>query len=155
MTERTIRHLAVELAGEFYDTVRSAEKAGEKVQIRKASTGRTLQQIDPLAFGKTFPTVKDYLAGRRHGRVKHLPNGMVHWVDTGEVTEDTPGWMHWYDAARQNLVEMLNRPDIDERRKQQIMDALVEDREKQLKNEAMMIKSPQITQRRFIDARDL
>jgi hypothetical protein len=154
MTERTIKHLAIELAGKFYDTVRSAEKAGEKVQIRQSSTGRTLQQIDPRAFGKTFPTEKDYIAGRRHGRVKHQRDGSVFWVDTGEVYEDTPGWLHWYDMARQMLVEMLGRPDISEHRKKQIFDAIVEDREKQMKQEAMLIKSPQITQRHSLEPRN-
>jgi hypothetical protein len=151
MTERTIRALAVELAGQFYDTVRSAEKAGEKAHIRRASTGRAVQQIDPTAFGKTYPKLRDYLAGTKYGTVKHLPNGAVFHVDDGRVTPGTPGWMHWYDTARQMLVEMLGRPDIDERRKEQIMDALVEDRGKQHKQEEMMIKSPQIPQRRHID----
>lgn len=156
MTERTIRHLAVELAGEFYDVVRSAEKAGEKVHIRKASTGRAIQQIDPMAFGKTFPTVNDYLEGRKYGRIEHHKNGVVRWLECGYEhpdgkiypwQPDTPGWMHWYAAARGQLVEMLNMPHLDERRKQQIMDALVEDREKQLKAEALNIKQPNITQR--------
>jgi hypothetical protein len=151
MTERTIRALAVELAGQFYDTVRSAEKAGEKVHIRRASTGRAIQQIDPTAFGKTYPRLRDYLAGTKYGTVKHLPNGAVVHVNDGRIDHGPPGWMHWYDAARQMLVEMLARPDIDERRKEQIMDALVEDRDKQHKQEEKMIKSPAIPQRRFID----
>src|ERR1019366_7278002 len=133
MTERTIEHLARELAGTFYDTVRSAEKAGEKVQIRQASSGRTVQQIDPLAFGKTFPAVKDYLKGHKHGRVQHLPNGVVRWIDTGEVYDDTPGWLHWYDMARRMLVEMLDRTDVSAQRKAQIFESITEDRNKQLK----------------------
>jgi hypothetical protein len=151
MTERTIRSLAVELAGQFYDTVRSAEKAGEKVHIRRASTGRAVQQIDPTAFGKTYPKLRDYLAGTKYGTVKHLPNGTVFHIDDGRIVHGTPGWMHWYDAARQMLVEMLARPDVDERRKEQIMDALVEDRDKQHKQDEMLIKSPAIPQRRHID----
>lgn len=152
MTERTIRSLAVELAGQFYELVRSAEKNGEKVHIRKIGRGRPLQTIDPFAFGKTYPKLKDYLAGTKYGRIEHLPNGVVRHIDDGSIRGDTPGWMHWYDMARQMLVAMLARPDVDERRKQQIMDALLEDREKEIKQDALMIKSPQITQRHSLEA---
>jgi hypothetical protein len=151
MTERLFRAMAVELAGRFYDTVRSAEKAGEKVHIRRASTGRAIQQIDPQAFGKTYPTLKNYLSGTKFGTVKHLPNGTVFHVNDGRITHGTPGWMHWYDAARQMLVEMLGRPDVSDHRKEQIMESLVEDREKQHKQDDMLVKSPAIPQRRYMD----
>lgn len=146
MVERTIQHYARELAGAFYDTVRSAESQDEKVQISKR--GRVLLQIDPKAFAKTFPTVKDYLAGRRHGHVEHLPDGTVRHVDDGTVSMDTPGWLHWYDAARAQLTEMLGRPDVHENIKKGIYEALLEDREKQLKQETRGQQSPNITQRR-------
>jgi hypothetical protein len=145
VTERTIQHYARELAGAFYDTVRSAESQDEKVQISKR--GRVLLQIDPKAFGKTFPTVKDYLAGRRHGRMEHLPDGTVRHIDDGTVSMDTPGWLHWYDAARAQLTEMLGRPDVHENIKKGIYEALLEDREKQLKQEARGQQGPNITQR--------
>jgi hypothetical protein len=145
MTERTIRNLAVELAGQFYDMTRSAEERGDKVYIKHR--GRTIQTIEPRIFGKTFPKLKDYITGRRHGTIQHLPNGVVRHIDDGRIYEDTPGWAHWYDNARQMLVAMLARPDVDERRKEQIAEAIKEDREKQLKQEAMMIKPAAITQR--------
>jgi len=147
MVERTIQHYARELAGIFYDTVRSAEDADLKVQI--SQRGRVLLQIDPKAFAKTFPTVKDYLAGRRHGHIQHLPDGTVRHIDDGTVSMDTPGWLHWYDAARQQLTQMLGRPDIDENLKKGIYEALIEDREKQLNQEARGQQGPNITQRKL------
>jgi hypothetical protein len=147
VVERTIQHYARELAGVFYDTVRSAEDADFKVQV--SQRGRVLLQIDPKAFAKTFPTVKDYLAGRRHGRVEHLPDGTVRHIDDGTVSMDTPGWLHWYDAARQQLTQMLGRPDIDENLKKGIYEALIEDREKQLNQEARGQQGPNITQRKL------
>ena len=147
MVERTIQHYARELAGIFYDTVRSAEDADLKVQI--SQRGRVLLQIDPKAFAKTFPTVKDYLAGRRHGHIQHLPDGTVRHIDDGTVSMDTPGWLHWYDAARQLLTQMLGRPDIDENLKKGIYEALIEDREKQLNQEARGQQGPNITQRKL------
>jgi hypothetical protein len=161
MVERTIQHYARELAGAFYDTVRSAEDADVKVQV--SQRGRVLLQIDPKAFAKTFPTVKDYLAGRRHGRTEHLPDGTVKFVPFTEwsalydrcpicnrlVIEDTPGWLHWYDAARAQLTEMLGRPDVDENFKKGIYEALIEDREKQLQQEVRGQQGPNITQRKL------
>jgi hypothetical protein len=128
LTERTIKNLAVELAAQSYDFIRSHEKTGEKVDMRWG--GKTFSTIDPLAFGRKFPTFK-------------------HWLNA-----DPPCWMHFYEMARQMLVAMLNRPDVPEHRKQQIMDALVEDREKQQKQEAMNIKSPKITQRHSLGPRN-
>jgi len=151
MTERTIQHHARELAGIFYDSVRSAEDADEKVQISRR--GRILLQIDPKAFRKTYPTVKDYIAGRRHGRIQRALDGAIIHIDDGQVYQDTPGWMFWYDAARGQLVEMLNQPNLSEHLKNGIFEALKEDREKQLKQEAAGIRSPNITQRHVIGAR--
>ena len=147
MTERTIRSMAKELAGTFYDVVRSAENADEKVQITKR--GRILLQVDPKLFAKTFPTVKDYLAGRRHGRIERLLDGTVRHIDDGSVTDDTPGWMHWYDQARQQLVAMLNDPTVAPALKEGILAAVIEDREKQLKQTDPRL-SPNITQRRHM-----
>jgi hypothetical protein len=135
MTERTIEHIARELAGTFYDTVRSAESKDEKVQIRQR--GRLLLQIDPKLFAKTFPTVKDYLSGTRHGQVQRAwQTGVTTHLDDGKIYQDYPGWMYWYDQARQIAVEMLSSSQIHENLKQAIMDALIEDREKELKREA-------------------
>ena len=147
MVERTIQHYARELAGAFYDTVRSAESQNEKVQI--SQRGRVLLQIDPKAFAKTFPTVKDYLAGRRHGRMEQLSDGTVRHVNDGTITEDTPGWLHWVAPARQHMTEMLGRPDVHENIKKGIYEALIEDREKQLQQEERGQQGPNITQRKL------
>ena len=135
MTERTIEHIARELAGQFYDTVRSAESRDEKVQL--SQRGRVLLQIDPKLFGKTYPTVKDYLVGRRHGTVNRAwETGVTTHIDDGKVYQDCPGWMYWYDQARQMAVEMLRSPQVHENLKEAIMAALIEDREKELEREA-------------------
>jgi hypothetical protein len=145
LVERTIAHTARELAGKFYDFVRSAEKRGEKVDVR--FNGRTLQNIDPTAFGKSFPTVKDYLAGRRYGEVEHRADGTVFWKDTGKWRQYVPGWMSFYEMARQLNVQMLAEPHVTDTMKERIFDAIIEDREKQLKQEAKGIKPANIPQR--------
>lgn len=146
--ERTISHLARELAGQFYEFVRAREDSGERVQIEQR--GRILLRVDPKAFAKTYPTVKDYLAGRRHGRMRRTPDGCVFHVEDGAARLDTPGWLFWYDMARQMLVATLANEGTHEHIKQGIAAALIEDREKQLKQQAAGIKSPQISQRAFI-----
>jgi hypothetical protein len=152
MVERTIEHTARELAGVFYDTVRSAESLDHKVQISRR--GRIYLQIDPLAFRKTYPHVRDYIAGRKHGRVERdAEKGTVKHIDDGSVTMGTPGWMFWYDAARQQLVAMLANPMTHENIKAAITDALIEDREKQFKQEAAGGLPANIPQRRVIGER--
>ena len=61
-----------------------------------------------------------------------------------------PGHMFFYEIARQMLVQMLGRDDVSEHRKKQVYDSIMEDREKQLKQERMRIKSPAIPQRKAI-----
>jgi hypothetical protein len=135
MTERTIRAIAKEFAGEFYDFTRSKEDSDEKVQFMQR--GRILLQIDPKAFAKSFPKVGDYIAGRRHGYTKKNPEtGAVTHIADGKIYSITPGWAHWYDLARKRAVEMLASPLVHQNLKDGIMAALVEDREKQLKQEA-------------------
>jgi hypothetical protein len=59
MTEATIRHMAIELAGKFYEQERSA------------------------VFRKAFPTVQHYLKGWEvvaEGAVKKVPSGWMHHV---------------------------------------------------------------------------
>ena len=152
VTERTIRSLAKELAGNFYEMTRSAEGSGEKIHMK--FRGRTLQTIEPGIFAKTYPTVKDYLTGKRHGHVEHLPNGVVRHVADGSITDVKPGWAHWYDHARQMLVAMLSNPGTHENLKEAIMKALVEDREEQLKLEAQGLKPADITQRHSMERRN-
>lgn len=147
MTEATIKHLATELAGTHYDFVRSHEQDSENLTARWP--GGTVQKIEPRLFCKTYPTLKDYLAGRKHGR-KVERFGAVYWEDTGEITQGAPAYLFFYEIARQMLVQMLGRPDVSEDRKRQIFEAIKEDREKQLRDEARMIKSPSIPQAKFL-----
>ena len=150
MTERTIEHMARELAGRFYDEVRSAESRQEKIQI--SQRGRIFLQVDPTVFRKTFPTVKDYLAGRHHGHTKRdLEKGIVTHVDDGQVRLGPPGWLHWYDQARQMLVDMLDNPMVHDNLKAGIYDAILEDRQKEIDADGK--PSPNITQRHAIGAR--
>ena len=146
MTERTIQHVARELAGEFYDFVRSAESRDERVQIQQR--GRIMLDIDPKAFGKTFPTVKDYIAGRRHGKMqRNWISGQIRHVDDGKIYQDTPGWMYWYEMARQRCVEMLNNNDVQPHLKEAIFDSLLEDRHKELERKDKGLPLPNIPQR--------
>ena len=146
MTERTIEHVARELAGEFYDVVRSAESRDEKVQISRR--GRVLLQIEPKLFAKTFPTVRDYLAGRRHGFMAAKPDGIRYHIDDGKVYQTTPGWLHFYDAARAKLTEMLGMGSIHDNLKKGIYDAILEDREKDLRAQ-LKGQTAKIPQRRL------
>lgn len=143
MVERTIEHHARELAGIFYEGVRAAESRDEKVQI--SQRGRILLNIEPRLFAKTYPTLKDYIAGRKHGREERFPDGSIRHVDDGSVRIDTPGWLHWYKAAREQLVAMLAMPQVHENLKAAIYEALKEDREKDLKQTDPRL-SPNITQ---------
>lgn len=141
MTERTIRSIAKELAGQFYEFTRAAESKDQRVQLEER--GRVFLDIDPKLFAKSYPTLADYLAGRRHGRMqRNWITGKVWHVDDGRVYADKPGWVLWYDKARKCAVEMLNKPEVHENLKSAIMDALIEDREKQLKNETSQVHNP-------------
>ena len=148
MTEDTIRHMAKELAGQFYEMVRSAESLGEKVQVERR--GRVMLKIDPRAFSRTFPTVDDYMIGRRHGLLQRHRDGTVTHVDDGTVRMTTPGWMYWVAMARETLVSMLSQPLVHPNMKEAIAKALIEDREDQLKMEAARVKLPSIPQRRAL-----
>lgn len=147
MSEATIKNLAVELAGMHYDFVRSHEDSKEGLTARWP--GGMVQQIEPLIFSKTYPTLKDFLIGRKHGR-KVESYGEVSWEDTGQVTMGVPGHMFFYEIARQVLVQMLGREDVSDHRKKQVYDAIMEDREKQLKQERMRVKPLGIPQRKSI-----
>jgi hypothetical protein len=153
MTERTIRSIAKEFAGEFYDFTRSKEDGDHKVQFMQR--GRLLLQIDPKAFAKSFPTVKDYIAGRQHGYTKKDPGtGAVTHIDDGKIYQITPGWAHWYDLARKRAVEMLASPLVHENLKRGIYDALLEDREKQERQKLRHQPFTPIHQRHHIGPRE-
>jgi hypothetical protein len=143
VVEKTIQHHARELAAIFYEGVRAAESQDHKVQIRQR--GRILLNIEPKLFAKTYPTLKDYLAGRKHGREERFPDGTIRHIDDGSVRYDTPGWLHWYKGAREQLTEMLSMPQVHQNLKDAIYAALLEDREKELKQTDPRL-SPNVTQ---------
>lgn len=147
MTEATIRSVAKELAGQFYEFVRGAESRGEKsVQLKRGE--RAFLYIRPDVFGKTFPTAQDYLTGKRHGRIGRTPEGSIYHIADGSIQQETPGWLYWYDMARQRLIEMLNRGDVTAHMKERIFEAIIEDREKEFKQAPG--QSPDITQRKHL-----
>lgn len=75
-------------------------------------------------FRKAYPKPLNYVQG-----IMHLPDG--------SRTQGKPAWLHFVNLARSTLVEMLAKPDevVSPTLKEKIMDALVEDREKQLKHQ--------------------
>ena len=147
MVEQTIQHLARKLAGIEYERIRSCESLDEKAQFE--IRGRAgIMTIEAKAFGKMFPTVKDYIAGRYHGKLSDN-NGVAFHVDDGSVTQETPCWMHYIDPARKYLAAMLGMPNVHENLKRAAYEALIEDREKQLKQEARGQQGPNITQRKL------
>ena len=106
MTHKQIKHLAKELAGQFYDEETSTKPEGER---EKRS----------MRFRKAFPKVKDYMLGHQHN-------------PDGTVTYCKPGWMHHIVLARKLLTLMLGQPDarVSPHMKESIYDALLEEHEK-------------------------
>ncbi len=154
MTERTLRAIAKELAAEMYEKVRSAGERGKKFEIRDAQTGHVLRVIEPELFLKTYPTLKDYWAGRRHGHMERKIESsgvQVNFhVDDGLTHLDAPGWSFHYERARDRAFKMLAMPDdvVHPNMKEALFAAVVEDREKQIQQEMQGIKSAPIPQRR-------
>jgi hypothetical protein len=113
VTERTIRMLAKQMAGAFYEGSRSGRfREGEDLVdvffVKQTGIG-PVECSKKVPLREAFPNAKAYVEGY---------------------------WPHWYDAARLALVNMLAAPDgrITPHMKDGIADALIEDREKQLKN---------------------
>lgn len=103
MTERTIRHLAREYAGMFYE-----QAAGDLFGSAPADRERSRR------FRATFPTLRDYMRG-----IEHLPDG--------STRRGTPGWLYFVDMARARLAQMLGDPNVKEHLKPAIMAALLEE----------------------------
>jgi hypothetical protein len=143
MAERLILHLANEYAARHYEYVRANEDAD---RLRHRWPNGMVQDIDPKLFVKTFPTLKDYLRGLRHGRKVEQRTG-VYWQDTGEIHAYLPAAWHFYAMARTSLALMLGDPTVSEYKKESIREALIRDREKQLEQERLSIRSTPIPQR--------
>lgn len=106
MTHRQIKHLAKELAGQFYEEETSVKDEGER---GKRS----------IRFRKAFPRVKDYMLGHHHN-------------PDGTVTYTKPGWLHHVVLARKLLTLMLGQSDarVSPHMKETIYDALLEEHER-------------------------
>jgi hypothetical protein len=110
MTERTIRSLAKELAGIFYEGKRSEQfrRGGALVKAIKSMPlpdGSVCEQVVLVPFNVAYPTAKAYVAA---------------W------------WPFFVDPAEKMLVNMLGLPNVSERRKSQIYDAICEHNDKRL-----------------------
>lgn len=83
MTERTIRHLAKQLAGAFYE-----QSAGDMFGTAPEDRERSAR------FRATFPTYEHYKKGYQ--------------VQTnGKIKQGEPGWVFFVTLARARLVQML------------------------------------------------
>lgn len=91
-------------------------------------------------FRAAYPSVRAYLRGRQL-----LPNG--------KVQLERPNWLHFVQLARQSMVHMLGLPDgqVSPAMKAAIFEALVEDREKQLKEDAAGTKRATVPQRMVLE----
>lgn len=124
MTEHTIRAMAKEFAGAWYErNERTREFRAGLMKTKCFKTMRVtvgkitvLKEVEfEVPFRVAFPNVKAYVAS---------------------------AWPHWVDYAREKLTEMLTMSDerVPARRKEQIFDALIEDRERQLKHGAKQLR---------------
>lgn len=105
MTHKQIKHLAKELAGQFYE-----EESSTKDEIERDKRS--------LRFRKAFPNVKAYLQGHQHN-------------PDGSVTYTKPGWMHYVVLARKLLTLMLGQSDerVSPHMKNTIYEALLDEHE--------------------------
>lgn len=106
MTERTIRTLAKELAGIFYE-----QAGGDLFGTEPADRERSKR------FRQTYPTWEHYKNG-----VQVLPDG--------RTRQDQPGWLYFVTLARARLVQMLQDPMTSQSVKDGIYKALLEEHEK-------------------------
>lgn len=86
MTERTIRTLAKELAGCFYE-----QSAGDLFGTSPEDRDRSKR------FRATYPTLKHYMKG-----MQVLPDG--------RIKPDQPGWVYFITLARARMVQILADP---------------------------------------------
>ena len=150
MVERTIRSMAKERAAKHYEWVRAIESMDPKVQDHLRGRCFKAGMMDPLIVGKVYPSLKDYLTGKQHGTIERLLDGTVRHVDDGSISQGVPGWMNHIDGARKEITAMLGRSDVHENLKQGIYKALIEDREKQIEQQAKGMQNLQVPQRKVL-----
>lgn len=146
MTERTIRSVAKALAEKCYEMTRVVESMGPRAQWKRGE--RAFLDIDPLTFGKLFPTADDYISGRCHGRLGRTFAGQIYHIDNGTVSQVEPGWMHFVALAKEQLAARLSDPNTPDHRKEQIFDALLEEHENGQRADPRRIRH--ITQRKSL-----
>lgn len=114
MSERTIRTLAKEYAGIFYEQKRS-DRFRSKDSLTRAKTlkqlpdGSIVEVPVTVLFFKAYPNAKVFAKGH---------------------------WPLFYEAARKSLIAMLALPSVSDELKEGIHKALVEDRQKEYKQPA-------------------
>jgi hypothetical protein len=86
LVERTIRSVAKELASVFY-----TEAGGDLFGVRPEDRARSRR------FRETYPTLRHYLRG-------------LQVTTSGAVKQGEAGWLHFVDAARKRLIQMLGDP---------------------------------------------
>lgn len=124
MTEQTIRIMAKELAGKFYEQKRSGHfrdpnsLTRAKRMTRDPQTGIRKEVTVVLPFSQAYPTAQSYVNA---------------W------------WPFFVEAARKALTAMLAQPDarIHPHMKERIFDALIEDREREVHNGAKRLHQRQ------------
>lgn len=114
MSERTIRTLAKEYAGAFYEQKRS-NRFRSKDSLTRAKTlkqlpdGSVIEVAVTVPFFKAYPNSKAFAKGH---------------------------WPLFYEAARKSLVAMLALPSVSDELKKGIHAALIEDRQNEYKQPA-------------------
>lgn len=126
MTERTIRTLAKQLAGIFYEQA-GGDLFGTAPEDRERSK----------RFRQTYPTYEHYKNG-----VQVMPDGTTR--------QDQPGWLYFVALARARLVQMLQDPMTKPAIKDGIYKALLEEHEK-----STSPKAQEILQRRLGSAQQI
>lgn len=86
MTERTVRSVAKQLAGAFYE-----QSAGDMFGTAPEDRERSKR------FRASYPTVKHYLRG-------------IAIAPDGRVVPQEPGWKYFVTLARARMVQMLQDP---------------------------------------------
>lgn len=111
MTERTIRTLAKELAGQFYEAKRS-NRFRSKDSLMRAKTLKQLPDGSVIEVTVIVPFFKAYPNSKVFAKA-HFPL--------------------FYEAARKCMVTMLALPSVSDELKEGIHAALVEDRQNEYK----------------------
>lgn len=106
MTERTIRSLAKELAGVFYEQA-GGDLFGTAPEDRERSK----------RFRQTYPTFEHYKKG-----YQVRPDGTI--------KQDQPGWKYFITLARARMVQMLQDSILNQNIKEGIYKSLLEEHEK-------------------------